>query len=460
MMTFTVTWVSPNYEAALDDEAEWPPHPGRLFCALVSVADGEADYAALRWLEGLPPPDVHVPDAQEGAVLRSYVPTNQTGETKSNRVARTSGERRWHRTHMASRTVAFTWTIEAEQGHLDVLRRLARRVPYLGRSTVPCTVTCEPVPFEGIGSNMYRPAHGGRHRLRVPYPGHLDALRQAYQAGQFARTVDHWDFYELSGEERAVPDRPEPERAVYPDLVTLAFRPGIRLDGRLVLRVTTAFKAALLERLGGEHGKGELALLHGHHDGQHRQSAVIALPFVGYPHATGDLLGVGIALSPDLPSLVRRSLLRLLGLDQDHPRLDTLVVPGLASIDLVHPDSRLTVQPERWTAPSCEWVSALPVVLDRYPGNEDEAKEFVKLGCMFAGYPEPKEVDLLSVSAAAGALWLRRSDLRRKDDPPRPAMHCRLRFDRAVPGPVLVGRLRHLGLGLFIPERSEGEQGR
>ena len=49
-----------RYDAAgiRPDEPEWPPHPARLFCALVASAGAAADWAALRWLEEAGPPQV------------------------------------------------------------------------------------------------------------------------------------------------------------------------------------------------------------------------------------------------------------------------------------------------------------------------------------------------------------------------------------------------------------------
>lgn len=72
------------------EKAEWPPHPARLFSALVatwaegqpSSAEGDAELAALRWLEQLPAP---VLLASSGAAVAErsaatvFVPVNDTG---------------------------------------------------------------------------------------------------------------------------------------------------------------------------------------------------------------------------------------------------------------------------------------------------------------------------------------------------------------------------------------------
>lgn len=468
MLTATVTWLDPVYEAALDGEAEWPPHPGRLFCALVSASRGEGDDEALRWLERQPPPEVHAPaswTASEGQT--AYVPTNQVSETKSNRVARVSGARTWYRTLLCRPTASFCWSGEPEDHVLRGLDRLARRVPFLGRSTSQCMVsfTKEP-PADTPETTRFLPSPRGRQRLRIAYRGHLDALRDAYDASDPARTADRWAFYESARQEggltadtgrvgdREALGRPDRQGA-YEDLLVRAFPAGVHLDGRQVLRVATAFKAALLSRLGRGHGRDELALLHGHHDGTRRQCAFLALPFVGNAHATGGILGVGLAVSREVPAPVLRSLIAFL--DEREGGLDELEVPGLARVPLGQPDGRMTLRPERWTRPSRTWASVLPVALDRYPDDAAELEAVVRLGCRFAGYPEPVEVEVLTSSVVAGACRLRGADLRRRRDPPSPAVHVRLSFSEAVPGPVVLGRLRHLGLGLCASQ-TEGSR--
>src|SRR5207253_1196650 len=63
------------------DTAEWPPHPGRLFMALVAAhlerdPDDPAERAALLWLEGLKPPELSASEASERDVLDVFIPVN------------------------------------------------------------------------------------------------------------------------------------------------------------------------------------------------------------------------------------------------------------------------------------------------------------------------------------------------------------------------------------------------
>ena len=62
-------------------QAEWPPHPARLFSALVSVwADAEvpdsAERNALEWLESQAPPGIAASEAVPRSVVSHFVPVN------------------------------------------------------------------------------------------------------------------------------------------------------------------------------------------------------------------------------------------------------------------------------------------------------------------------------------------------------------------------------------------------
>lgn len=72
------------------EKAEWPPHPARLFSALVATwaegqpgsADGDAELASLQWLEQLPAPTVLASAAAavaERSIATVFVPVNDVG---------------------------------------------------------------------------------------------------------------------------------------------------------------------------------------------------------------------------------------------------------------------------------------------------------------------------------------------------------------------------------------------
>lgn len=88
MLALTLELLGGRYVAtAYNDRnaVEWPPHPARLFSALVATwadgapdsADGEAEIDALRWLEQQPAPDILASEHRaERTAVKVYVPVN------------------------------------------------------------------------------------------------------------------------------------------------------------------------------------------------------------------------------------------------------------------------------------------------------------------------------------------------------------------------------------------------
>lgn len=459
MLVIELTLLGGAYEAALDGGPEWPPHPGRLFSALVAQAEpGSQDDTVLEWLQSQDAPAVLASVAQPSS-LPAFVPTNVVGkaDTHQTYLGRTSGARTWHRVHPQASTVQMVWeSADPTPSVRRSLGRLCRRVPYLGRATSPVLVLLPDVPADSAVLSRYESPGDRSMRLRVPGAGSLAQLRAAYDADQLARSVDRWLPYGPPSSAAAL-EQPA-VTGPWPELLTFGLPSGVALDGRQVVRIATALRSAMLAALGRQHEQSQLALLHGHGSGSSRQCAFLPLPSVGSRHADGQVRGVALAISPDLPAAVRRSTLRLLGMDIDAPRLSPFFVPGLLDSPqrLTHGDldGRPVVDTARWTGGRGRrtWATVSPVVPDRFPHRSDELVEHIVRACAFAGYPEPERVDVHSASMLEGAAHLRRDDLRRRrSDAHRPAVHCRITFPAPVRGPVVLGNLRHLGVGLCLP---------
>ncbi len=83
MLVINVEFLAGRYVATCFNDrnrSEWPPHPGRLFSAMVAAwADGgqrSSERAALEWLERQDPPAIVASDAAERTVVTHYVPDN------------------------------------------------------------------------------------------------------------------------------------------------------------------------------------------------------------------------------------------------------------------------------------------------------------------------------------------------------------------------------------------------
>ena len=80
-----VNFLTGRYVATCHNErqrCEWPPHPARLFSALVATwAEDEQDPAereALEWLESQGPPAISASGATPRTVVSHFVPVNDT----------------------------------------------------------------------------------------------------------------------------------------------------------------------------------------------------------------------------------------------------------------------------------------------------------------------------------------------------------------------------------------------
>lgn len=470
-LAIDVELLTGTYEAGLGDErAEWPPHPARLFCALVAQCRSEGERDALRWLERQGPPEVHAPEASV-SILRGFVPTNAVAGGGGAYLARTNGPRAWPRALPALSAFRFSWgEAEPDARTLELLRGLASRVAYVGRPAGMVLARVDTGGAPPVGLRRFVPVAEGPYLLRVPYPGYLDALTAAFETEEPADTVSKAHPYaEPADRIPSAPGAPGATSGPYGRLFTLGFPPGSGIAGWHAARVGTALRDAVLSRLGQPRPEDPwptftpeaLAPIHGHGDRipPERRCAFLGLPFVGHAHASGEMIGVGIAIGRAVPAELRRALLQLLGLDRDDgPRLQTLRIPGPdVTLTLSAPDGRWSIEPARWRGPSRRWATVTPVVLDRWPKRWSQVPAILAEGIRLAGYPEPSDLEVRRGSAIHGAPLLRPGDRKRRaGDPDRPWTHAVVTFPEAVEGPVLLGHLRFVGLGLCAPVGDDG----
>lgn len=250
------------FAARHDDRsrAEWPPHPDRLYSALVAAAaqpsrvgraDASADsakaipeqeQAALEWLAGLGPPRLHASDARERLGVEVFMPTNphvdeawsrteEGGKSKSKKNAKGSPTPEIRTvTYTAKKNfdlrsllpihrkkaglpipaaipdhpvVEFAWAManpEDVKPHLPTLQRIVARVGYLGRSR---SLVCVHVDVRDDSASP-RP----QEFLTLVPDSHGDRQLRVPAAGRLAYLVDHYAHGGRSGK----PDPSPPSR--------------------------------------------------------------------------------------------------------------------------------------------------------------------------------------------------------------------------------------------------------
>lgn len=428
--------------------AEWPPHPARLHAALVASAwafgDGDHPLAeaveALRWLEAAGPPAIVAPPAESRSAVTVFVPRNPVREELSRyrrdigqgnaRQVPERGPRSFPATVVGDEPVWFVWRTATDDPHARVLEELVREVQWVGssRSPVCCDLVGEapeptlvPVPGSGITT------------LRVAVEGFTEALLER-----------RWDFppsvfggLQPYGTATARPDAPS-SSGPFDELVVLRFVGGFPLTVHHAAVVTRALRAAVLAQA----GDGAPAVLHGH--GADPHVAFLALPDVGHPHATGALRGVALALPGSAAREERDQASRAAH------AVRTLAVDRRLALAHLEPGGELrALQPAHWMGPARRWRTVTPLIVDRHPKTSTGGLEgALRIAFQHAHLPQPDEITATHVPQVPGAAP---TGAYRGDLPRGPRLHVEAVFAKPLRGPVLVGRGRYFGVGLFLP---------
>lgn len=445
-----------------DDPGEWPPSPARLFSALVA-GDGTGDRCKvtdgteLTTLESARPPDVLADSAAD--VLRSRVHDRfvvvdaiENNSVQNYPARKSTLVRPGTRISPKVPHVHYVWDdLDPDDDIFEAICRRASRVGYLGCADSPVRVSVSRTAPD-TEAHPWVPHRDGDVALPVAFAGLTDLLDRAFLAeggsGRRAGFRSDRVFYTDPGEQRSAAPRPFTE--------VLWLRLGTRLPGRHATALTAALKAAVLKLYSPDGGEAP-PVLHGHGFGpgeDYQLAYWLALPDVGGEHSKGRLHGAAVALpegtDPATVEAVRDALWKLCrnGLTlADGRRVEVALFAG---------DSRpWAANPRRWEAPSPRWVSALPVVSERWcKGGPDLAE--VGRWCEHAGQPAPVAARVSDVPLIPGGVSMRGHEVYRRDDQRTPFMHLELEFRQPIRGPLVLGRMRQHGLGLMAPVTERG----
>lgn len=468
-----VTLARGTYAAAGADPVhpEKIPSPYRLFCALVAMAahtGAPRDNPALKWLARQAPPSVSVPPVLDEGANDSFVVTNARAKSGSTtHAARTNNARRRAWVNFRGDGFKFLWDTTPDHETFDELQRMARSITYIGRvesharvsfttahtsSSKTPFITWEPVDLSQPGTD-----------LAVPFAGALSALADAHDRGDPAwTTARHVRYQQQHDLPKSVVQGP------FGSLVTFAI-PGVPLGSESLLDATVGLRAAVMSRVADVVGEDRIpASVHGHvRDTTHL--AFLALPFVDHPHADGEIRGLALAVPTEMPRQDRAILGQALTPgpastmtgSHGHLGLTQVSLPrgGRASLKVEYqpvPTTPWAIQSDRWTGGTrgdTRWTAATPLMLGKYPKKAGDIDCFVAQACVQAGYPEPIAIRTSASPLLAGsAMWQRHYGGLLKNRPRRPTVYATLEFAQPVVGPVVIGSLRYLGLGLFAPQ--------
>ena len=449
------------YSAQAHDPSspEWPPHPSRLFAALVAsgyrTGNGMTPQrrAVLELLEALSPPTIAAPAADLHQAPVTYVPPGDSvgRKGKKGQEQYEHGVHRWRQPRYFPKAIIlgdpvmyYGWETDLQDDSISTIDGIAAGVTHLGTSH-------SMVVMKAYAGMMPQPATllpnpTGTDFFRVPTKGRLRELDAVFELSAGVRRPV--PVCERLVSYRSVGDKPKQLHASDTSLIVLRVT-GSMHGADTAAYLGRALRRAVMSVLGDE----APSAVHGHNGGRH--IGWLPLPDVGHPHAKGRIIGTGIFFPSDMAPKQRQKVLAALGQVREFRlpdgRISTLRPPM--------PGERLPVAMARstWTRPCNTWATVTPVVLDRPPKRltEERIRHAISQSLVFAGYPKPRDIEVSTFSKFQGAPPAFRVPAN------KPRYHATVCFEEPVAGPVIAGRLRYFGVGLFRPLdsfRSTGGQ--
>jgi len=493
---------------------EWPPHPARLFMALVAAhfeAGAErSEVEALKFIETLSPPSLRASGYNERRAVSHFVPVNDELNIKKGGpfpLLRSRQERQFPMVRPDRPTVYFIWPdANPPQEIVAALAQLCGKMTRLGHSSSLVSAWVSEPPNDCLLQDMdcWTPTDQPEDRLRCATPGLFEELQSLYRTEATAQYIELTLQAAVKGkrgrEAKAKLGKEFPGGMPQPARPRVEFTAGYARNfsgtpvGHTVWDEVLAYRlhpvegtAPLLDicaapaLVGGMRraimaAAGDFGplpeVISGHSAGSAQPSenphcAIFAMPFVGYPYADGRIMGVGLAVpracNPGDFAVLRSAMGRLCGANGGL-RLGRLGRWSL-SPSLEFP-AIAAIQPRRWTGMGADaesWATVTPIAFDAHPKAKDskaageEIAAMIVAACNRIGLPSPDHVEISHVSfVSSGAPTAYEFPrLARKDGSLRRQAHARITFPHPVVGPVLLGAGRYRGYGLMAPQRKE-----
>lgn len=444
---------------------EWPPAPFRLLQAIVA-GTRSIEVPGLEWLEKQGPPFILATDEPQSVHFRRSIPNNADPRKPQSALSlRDIVHRR------INEPVRYCYPVrtEADRAAAEMVIAAASQVHTLGTGEDMCTVrgvVTAHSPESTATVRLWLPMGDGAAgmrvdsevRLRVAVPGSLRSLEDRFQAFQkrlnsseegYARPVSAPALH------RTVAYRPSDDmprtalfalRLVSPgrDREFRSFHPeDAVVVGGMLRHAAMKTAAAVAPSL------NDFAAGYGTESHPNHRMSWVPIPSVGHAHADGLIRrALWMSRATDMAALGELAA----GVPVDGlPLVDESSGECIAMALPVDPGEEPVLR--HYFAPTKEWVSVTPVVLPGDYGGGDLRlmtkllHKAVRESGIDPGLVEHAEFSKSSFIRPAARL----RDVKLKDWTAKNLIlyHVRLRFRSAVRGPIVLGRGRHFGLGLF-----------
>ena len=437
-------------------QAEWPPHPARLFSALVAAwADADepdrSERAALEWLESQEPPGIDATDAVPRKVASHFVPVNDAGivsrSTYERRAREIAGLEAQRHAELAASGGEETRKVLQIERKLSEKKDIGALVESAGKTSPDSAVAMLPEQrgkqgrfFPSVTPDEARVSYRwevvapnevlcalDRLLARVTRLGHPSSLvscrlvasssgatfevgdsgtsMRAVRRGQLAelerRYARHQGFKPRSlpfadvRYRRTAESTPHREGVCTPnttgDWLVFEFTAGSRtFPATRAVELATVMRAAVFhhaddpipEELSGHSADGGPTVA--------PHVAFLPIPYVGFEHADGRLLGMAVSVPASVSEDARRALYRAIGTWERMvgSNVIKLTLGAKGAVLLARqrgPATLVSLRPGPWRRASRRWVSATPIALPRHPGRLGGGTAVARAECVGLG---------------------------------------------------------------------------
>ena len=432
------------------DRVEWPPHPDRVYAALVNAAyatlEPERFRPLLHWLASLDPPGIAAPEAHPWNGHTLFVPVKIQPAAAGDFYLKAAKPE--NSVSLGRLDLTYLWPAAAPTPEqCGLLRELLGHVGYLASPRNMATGELAEDP----GAPDFVPAPDGDYTLRVPHPQRLEALEKQHRLRVEEGRVNYVDpgvFW--AGYRRAL--RP----ADGPRLTNAFIRVALfRFPDAPELIHTRELAEALRNRLVAcaSDQLGHVPnWIHGHADPGQRFVPHVALApraAVNQERADGRLAGLALLLPVTATYHQDRTLIAQV---LTHPDLQEFALGPTRVFLQLHETRQLRATREApYTEPSRLWATVSPVMIDRFPTRHESLESILSLMLEREGFPlRDADIRYHAEAFVAGVPPVFQFRHRHSNYHKRPSFHMRLELAQPVPGPVTLGTTRYLGLGHFI----------
>jgi CRISPR-associated protein Csb2 len=448
-----------------DGSSEWPPDPARVFMAAVSAYHSNPNQdkrEALEWLEGLGSPNIRTINRTPSVSrVAEWVPSshfemqNASFHLEEKKKVQNACGHQAFESHESKRRVSrerdviflptperVTYAWQAARPEERIIRAMSdilADIAYVGASSSLADVEIDST--DDVEGFSYVPDPSGGLIVRTLDVGLLSRLEAAYERSVSPRRMMNprganvYEQEEIAAFKAAfVPgsvryaDVSRPAADERKDVIVMPVRAFSASDIlRVVRRVRREFQ--------DPYGPNTPSWITGHRpDGSRDVEHVKMFPvFSGELDPSSVISGIGIVIPDGIP---------------DQERKDFLIKVRRAG----NGDYRRLVPPSlRLRSSSRKWRTATPLVLVRHPKRADDVQKVMLDSLEKSGLPVPESIKIVDGPRFPRYTTDHSSD-RGNGPVTAPQYHVTVTFRRPVLGPVLAGKGRYVGYGLFVPE--------